>query len=754
MTLDRKALRSVRKNLSFYLVTCFLTVVAVTMLTGALTTAETIGDNCEEIYGNLNVEDAQFVTDRIITDEDILRYETDFDLILERQNYTDITEGDNTIRLFRESSKVNLSWIFETGDGEVHDVVPSAAPDGNVYICKNYGDVNGLHTGDGLILGNQTLTVGGYALRPDYLNTLKDLTETIGDYSRFTIALVNDRTYESVLNSDSSLTDNLYYSVIFHDSDKINLFRKTLYADYRPIEYFNSDMNSRISMLRGEVIMLKGEFSSYSLILFMLVTVIVAFMLSRIIDGESVNIGTLKALGYKESELNRHYVLYAMIPSVIGSILGVLAGIPFSRAFSAYFFNDLDSFPYSVRYSIVIMGIAFFLPIIFNIAVTVIITSVLLRRDASVLMKKGKTAGKVRKLLSGSDLKFKTVYMFRVLVGNPVRTLVFIIGMTVASMIILLGGMCQDSQRNVLENVLPNMMGEAKYETGLKSFRTGNVDNGQTLIDVTFEVPDTKIAFNLIGYDEDNTLLKRASLSGEPLTYGGYYMTSGAANYFGIGAGDDFTFVHRITGEETTVRINDIIDNDALRLVLTSKENAAYLVGVSPDEYNNILSAVPVDVPSEEILKIADFDSYQDSFEQVLAATKVVYAILLTVGIIVCILMVNLLSGMIIDENRRNVSMLKVLGYHGPEISRIILRPNHFLLPCCYILAIPLTIYMTRLMMIGSAESSGVYIDVVVKPVTLILYFLIVVSTYIVSLIFGNRKLDRVDMAESLKQED
>ncbi|MCR4755587.1 MAG: hypothetical protein K5868_08655, partial [Lachnospiraceae bacterium] len=260
--------------------------------------------------------------------------------------------------------------------------------------------------------------------------------------------------------------------------------------------------------------------------------------------------------------------------------------------------------------------------------------------------------------------------------------------------------------------------------------------------------------FNLIGYDEDNTLLKRESLSGEPLTYGGYYMTSGAANYFGIGAGDDFTFVHRITGEETTVRINDIIDNDALRLVLTSKENAANLVGVSPDEYNNILSTVPVDVPSEEILKIADFDSYQDSFEQVLASTKVVYAILLTVGIIVCILMVNLLSGMIIDENRRNVSMLKVLGYHGPEISRIILRPNHFLLPCCYILAIPLTIYMTKLMMMGSAESSGVYIDVVVKPVTLILYFLIVVSAYVVSLIFGNRKLDRVDMAESLKQED
>ena len=91
MTLGRKAFRSVRQNLSFYLVTCFLTVVAVTMLVGAFTTANTLELNCEEIYGNLYVEDAQFVTGQKISDEDLLRYEDDFDLILEEQKYTDIT---------------------------------------------------------------------------------------------------------------------------------------------------------------------------------------------------------------------------------------------------------------------------------------------------------------------------------------------------------------------------------------------------------------------------------------------------------------------------------------------------------------------------------------------------------------------------------------------------------------------------------------------------------------------------------------
>ena len=92
--------------------------------------------------------------------------------------------------------------------------------------------------------------------------------------------------------------------------------------------------------------MLKGEFSSYSIILFALVIVLITFMLARIISSESRNIGTLMALGYRRSELAAHYVLYALLPTVIGGFAGVLISIPFSKAFTAFFFNDFDSFPF------------------------------------------------------------------------------------------------------------------------------------------------------------------------------------------------------------------------------------------------------------------------------------------------------------------------------------------------------------------------------------------------------------------------
>ncbi|MBR1797778.1 MAG: ABC transporter permease [Clostridiales bacterium] len=754
MTLNRKVYRSALKKFSFFMVTSFLTLIAVTMLAGALTTARTMEIKTEEIYGNLNVEDAQFVPDREISEEDLLRYESEYDMIMEAQYYTDITSGDNTIRIFKDNGEVNLTWIFEK-DGGTNEYATRFTPDyGKIYICRDYALNNNLNIGDELIAGDDRFIIGGYALRPDYLNTLKDLTESLGDYYHFTTGIVSAEYYDEIISSDTSLTNNLYYSVIFNDSSLSNDFRQELYKDYRPVEYISSYSNNRIELMRSTSAMLKGEFSSYSSILFVLVMIIIAFMLSRIINSESRNIGTLKALGYKDRELITHYVLYALIPTFAGGLLGVIATIPFAQAFSTYFFNDMDSFPYTVSYNVAFLLAAVLIPLVFNCLIAAVVTARCLRKDAYSLMKNNKGIRNTRLLFRTSALRFKTIYMLRVLIGNPVRTLVFIIGMTVASIIILLGGMCQDSQRNVLEKVLPDMMGNARYETGLKTFHTGTVEDGETLIDVMFEVPGTNVGFNLIGYDEDNILLKRESVSGAPLTYGEYYMTSGAASYYGVTAGNDFTFIHRITGEEWTVHISDIIDNNALRLIITSKENAARIVGISPDEYNNILSVEPLNVPSDQILKVADFDSYKDSFSQMLSATKVVYNVLLTVGIIVCILIVNLLSGMIIDENGRNISMLKVLGYHDREIRDIILRPNHMLLPCCYLLSIPLTVFMTKLMMSNSVENSGVFIDVVVKPSTLILYFLIVAGSYLVSLYFGNRKLDKVDMAESLKQED
>ena len=97
--------------------------------------------------------------------------------------------------------------------------------------------------------------------------------------------------------------------------------------------------------------------------------------------------------------------------------------------------------------------------------------------------------------------------------------------------------------------------------------------------------------------------------------------------------------------------------------------------------------------------------------------------------------------------------MLKVLGYRSREIRRIVLLPNHILVPVSYLLSIPFTLLLTKAMMADTVENSGVLIETVVRPQTLLLYFLIVVAAYLVSLLFAGRKLQKVNMVESLKEE-
>ena len=112
MTLSRKVLRSLGKKLSFNIVTTVLTGITVTVLIGALTTADTLQDKTEDIFGNLNVEHAQFLPVRPIDEEDLEYYQNSYDLILEPQYCEDITEGEDTIRVFADNNKINLTWIF------------------------------------------------------------------------------------------------------------------------------------------------------------------------------------------------------------------------------------------------------------------------------------------------------------------------------------------------------------------------------------------------------------------------------------------------------------------------------------------------------------------------------------------------------------------------------------------------------------------------------------------------------------------
>lgn len=356
-------------------------------------------------------------------------------------------------------------------------------------------------------------------------------------------------------------------------------------------------------------------------------------------------------------------------------------------------------------------------------------------------------------MLSRSRLPFPLLYGIRSLCGNISRSLTMIVGIAVASMAVILAGVYQDAYDDMLDNKVPLAMMGGQYEYGFRDFQSENNYGGYGIMDVSFGVDGTDSMFNLIGYDEGCPLLTAETISGASMEYGGFYMTSSAARIFGVESGDEFTFYDLISMEHTTITISDIVENDVLSLMITSKANVAQIIGRNAEGFNVIISEGPLNIPPELLRKSASLEDYRRSTESALNTARVVLSIVKVIGSLICILVVILLSGMIIEENRRSISTLEVLGYRGQELRRLVLSPNHLLVSVGFALGIPLGLALADMIARANADSGGVMMSILLTGKTLLISAVFIAAAYILSLALSARKLKKIDMVECLKEE-
>ena len=417
MVIHRKIRRSVKANISFYLVSAVLTAITVAMIIGACATADTLEQEAGGMLDTYQVEQAEFKMDGMLSEEQIRAFEKEYDLLLEEQVSCDVRVkiGAGTVlRILGENEKVNLVDILEGED---------ISADDDILISRRFAEGHGIQIGDVMELFGQVFTVSGYVARPDYLYCLQDITDPFGNYDTFGLVIMKKEVMKRLTATVSS------YGVVYRDPAREKEFRKALYETAEPDEYMTDTQNARLSLPRSEPEMLRSEFVSYALILFLLVIVLLSFMLSRMVQRESKTIGTLLALGYRKGELIRHYAMYGLIPGAFGSVLGILISIPFSRGFSWYFMQNLEQIPYEVAYPVWIAVICLFVPALLYLAASVLVLNGKIRMDVVPLLKGGGKSHRVSRILRHQKGSFQKTYAVRVLLGNLSRSITFLIGM-------------------------------------------------------------------------------------------------------------------------------------------------------------------------------------------------------------------------------------------------------------------------------------------------------------------------------------
>lgn len=737
MKLNRRYTRNIRENLSFYISATVLTIVTLLLFYIFNIAGNAIFDFGEEFFCRNRLEDAHFSTYLPIPDEEISVFEKNYNLTLEPQRYISIETNGVTARVFERTDSVDL---YEVAVGR------NVTDNGEAVISEGYAVAADIQIGENVKIGEHEYEIVGFMQRPDYLYMLENEDDSYKNISTFYLCYLSDSDFETL---DAT---SVQYLVRYRENSDVNEFRRAVHDKYYMRAYSAANENPRITMVYEQAQMFLVMSYILLCILPLITVALISIIISRKVKSEQRMIGTLSAMGYKKGQLMRHYAGFAVLPGMIGGILTAVISIIAAQPMAEMGLADYEPMRVVGHLNPLIAVLGIVIPTTMYALTAFLSVHRLLKKDTVLLLNGNADGGKkkMRRLFAGRKMSFRTKLAFRSLLANPARSLVVLLGIFLGCFIMLLGLSMFDTM-DYMGDTAAKEIGRFECQYILGELLAENPYGGETLLLSAMENADGK-AVSVLGTAPDNPYLNLKDKNGNNVSVDSrYYITSLAAYAFGWQAGDRITLYNQITLEKSEITVSGIIQNNVQKSIVSGKHLAAELTGLDETRFNCILSDKPLTIPNTKIAQEIKASSISDQTKTMTEQMDFMLWTILILGVIICIAAVYVAVNMMVTESRSNISMLKVLGYRDGQINRIVLNAHHILLPIGILLAVPATFAAGSEFFRMMVDYGVMLMDAHISPLSYAISFGLTVLCYFGSLYLLRRKVKRVDMIESLK---
>ena len=740
MTINKRAGRSIKKNKSFYIISIILTALTSMIIVAAVSTGHTLTSVVRDFVDEYKAEDAEFVTYKPLSEEDIDKLEKEYDVILEYSGYKDIhVKGGDldgvTIRAFAMPEKLNLCDVregHEPGDGEA-------------LLTQDFADVHNIKIGDEISLGDDSYKVSAYTTKADYIYMLQTFTGFI-DNEKFAAIVVDRPEYDRIDTEETG-----YYSIKYN-KDNSKEVREKLNSDYIIASYMAVTTNTRISMPVNEGDAVTNMATMFAPVMFVIVLTLIVMVLGRNIKNEQYLLGTFISLGFSRKQIIGHYVRYGLIPGVVGSVLGVLVSIPLTKVLCRFYIEyDFETLIYKPIYDLPSVVIALVVPTLLYCAAIAIQAGKLLKKAPVDLLRNTGKDTKAIGIMKNSRAKTQVKMRVRSVMGHPGRSIVTTIGVAIAAFCIVAGLVMSDSMDALLNDGLTSSI-KYEYLYRLNTLQQGTPDEGEALFQNYYEVDGSTVQLSAQGIETGSKYFPDKTDSGEKLELDKYYLTSAAAETFGMEPGEELIFYNIADLKEHKVKISGVVTDNTHCYLYTGRDNATELAGVDAGTYNCIISKDALTLDKELVASETKMTVTADTMDNLMGPMKAIILMIEIVGIVLGVFVLYLIINMIVSETSTNISVMKVLGFNRKEISNRVLNVNHVLVCIGYLLGIPMAYTFVKVGYSDTIENYGMLLSPVVTVKAIVTGFLLTWVTYELSLLLQKRKISRIDMVEALKE--
>ena len=553
---------------------------------------------------------------------------------------------------------------------------------------------------------------------------------------------------------------------------------------------WDRDNNVSYNSFAGNVTKVEALAGVFPLFFFLVAALVVSTTMTRMIEEERLQIGTMKALGYANGAIMRKYVLYAMTAAVLGALFGL--------AFGFTVFPSVIWYAYAMMYYVPAFhpvwrwGYALFAGgslILCTLAVTIATCRSSLKESPADLMRpRAPKAGKRILLERIRPLWRRLSFTYKVTCRNLFRYKrrfwMTVIGVAGCTALLVTGFGISDSINGIMVKQYTDV---SQYDlmtavTDAADTRSGPVydylfaggsDGAVTSSLATMteaatqELPDGSTAEVYLMVPQDAAALndyidmhERTSRQPTPLGETGVVLTEKLAELLDVKAGDTVTLVNG-DGVEGSFTVSGVCENYVSNYVYMSAATYADAFGQEP-EWNNILSRLSDDSQqardaiSTELLamdEVASLTFTEDMMTQVLnmlnSINAVVVMIVVCAAVLALVVLYNL-TNINVAERVKEIATIKVLGFYDREVSAYVMRETVALTIIGALFGLAGGIALHRFV-IYTVEVDAVMFGRTIDPSSFVYSLaLTMLFSLIVNLLMG-RKLKHISMVESMK---
>lgn len=542
--------------------------------------------------------------------------------------------------------------------------------------------------------------------------------------------------------------------------------------------FLNRDKQYSSSMYKNTVKQMKN-IGIYLPIMFFLVAALVCLTtMKRLVDEQRGQIGIFVALGFTRRQIMMKYILYALLASLVGGVIGIVFGQPLFPSVIYTVWRLMYNLPpirihYPIKY--VLLTLMSFSVLMGGVTAYVVYDVL---NDVPASLMRPKAPKKAKGLLIEkitflwNNLSFTSKITARNLFRYKSRFLMTVIGIAGCTGLLVLGFGIKDSISDVLiiqyggifdHNNIIYLESSENMDENLKILRN-NPDNSKISPYMTYM---TKI---YMGSDDDNAHVividpKDFDLSFNinrtdkktPITLSndGVVISEMFAKNHNLKQGDTIKF-ESAKGIKADFVITDICEMYLQHYLFISDSLYESAFGEKTD--NKAIAVYAENRESflrncsqlKDLSFSMDFASIIKDFNSMIQALNyIIVVIIIVAGALAFVVLMNL-TQVNISERVREIATLKVLGFNDHEINMYIFKEIILLSFIGSILGFPVGILEHRFIM-NALTMENIMFGTNIEPISFLYAFIITMIFTVIVLMFMRKPLKQVDMVESLK---